>query len=91
MALIEATSQGIACISYDCVSGPSNIIKNNSNGILVVNQNKRDISKQLMKLIENEEFRSSLGNEALKTSVNFSTEKIGGQWEALFKEILAIK
>lgn len=91
MALIEATSQGIACIAYDCVSGPSDIIKNKNNGILVANQNKQEMSKQLMKLIENEEFRSSLGNEALKTSDSFSTDKIGGQWEALFKEIIVIK
>ncbi|SEL71888.1 Glycosyltransferase involved in cell wall bisynthesis [Maribacter orientalis] len=91
MALIEATSQGIACIAYDCVSGPSDIIENKKNGVLVANQNKQEMSKQLMKVIEDEEYRNSLGNEALKTSVDFSIDKIGSQWETLFKEILKIK
>ena len=88
MALIEAISQGVACIAYDCVSGPSDIIDNEVNGILVKNQDKNEMTNQIIRLIENQELRQTLGENALKSSHKFSVEKIGRKWEDLFKEIL---
>ena len=44
MVLIEAMSQGMACIAYDCVSGPSEIISHGENGLLVSDQNKDEMT-----------------------------------------------
>jgi len=80
MALIEATSQGIACISYDCVSGPSDIIENEVNGLLIENQNHSEMTEGIIRLIENDELRLRLGNSAISSSQKFSLEIIGKKW-----------
>ncbi len=84
MVLIEAMSQGMACISYDCVSGPSEIISNGENGILVSDQNMEEMTTKLNELIINSELRERLRANATKSLEKFSIETVGGKWEALF-------
>lgn len=88
MVLIEAASQGIACLAYDCISGPSDIINNGETGILVKNQDKKEMINQLLNLIEDPELRLKLGTNAIRASQKFNVEKIGEQWDNLFTEVL---
>ncbi|WP_149277683.1 glycosyltransferase family 4 protein [Pareuzebyella sediminis] len=88
MVLMEAASQGIACISYDCVSGPSEIIKNGKSGILVENQNKDEMARSIIALIDDEMLRIKLGRNAAYQSKIFSLNKIGAKWQLLFNEVL---
>lgn len=55
MVLIEAMSQKMACIAYDCISGPSDIIKDNFNGFLIENQNHDEMAKHIQLLISDQE------------------------------------
>lgn len=87
MALIEATSQGIACISYNCVSGPSDIIEDGVNGLLIEDQNHSEMTKGIISLIENEELRRRLGDNAILASQKFSLERVGKQWEDLISNL----
>ena len=88
MALIEAMSQGTACISFDCISGPSDIIINNKNGVLVQNQDNIEMVEKLKNLIQNYEYRTKLGNNAIVASEKFSLKIVGNQWLSLFNNIL---
>lgn len=88
MVLIEAASQGIACISYDCISGPSDIIEHGQTGILVEDQNQDSMVQELSRLIKNSELRILLGSNAIVSSRKFLIDKIGLQWENLFKKVL---
>ena len=88
MVLIEAMSQGMACISYDCVSGPSDIINDGTNGILVADQNKEAMINRLNELIENEDLRQSLRNNSLKSLDKFTMENVGNKWMRLFNDLL---
>ena len=45
MVLVEAMSQGLACISFDCPNGPSDIICDENVGMLIENQKKADFEK----------------------------------------------
>ena len=88
MVLIEAASQGIACIAYDCISGPSEIIEDGITGILVEDQNKDEMAKRTMELIEDETLRKKLGANAVQHIEKFSLEKIGLKWQSLFDELI---
>jgi len=88
MVLLEAMSQGVACISYDCVTGPSEIIENNENGILIANQNEEKMVSGIENLMNSKEIRDRLATNAVKSLSRFSTKKIGDKWEQLFSEVV---
>ncbi|MBC7915789.1 MAG: glycosyltransferase family 4 protein [Pyrinomonadaceae bacterium] len=88
MALLEAMSQGMACIAYDCVTGPSEIIVNNTNGLLIEDQNVDAMQKGLIQLIGNDLLRKNLGYNAISSLERYSIENIYKLWEKLFQQIL---
>lgn len=87
MVLMEAASQGIACIAYNCISGPSEIIKDMVSGLLVENQNSAEMIRKTNYLIENKSLRKTLGKNAVQYVEKFSMDKIGGKWQELFEEL----
>lgn len=89
MTLLEAMSQGVCCIAYDCISGPSDIIINGENGILVENQNKEKMGQELISLIENPQLRLDFKKKAPKALDKFSITNVGNKWEHLFADVLS--
>lgn len=89
MVLIEAMSQGCACISYDCVTGPGEIINNGVDGILVENQNAELMETMLSNLISDESLRFRLGNNSKEAIKRLSIENIANNWEQLAESVLS--
>lgn len=87
MVLMEAMSQRMACIGYDCVSGPSEIINSGENGLLVRDQDMGEMINKLNELIQNKEMRKSLMANSTKSLDKFSLENVGGKWEKLFNNL----
>ncbi|UZO80241.1 glycosyltransferase family 4 protein [Aquimarina sp. ERC-38] len=87
MVLLEAMSQGMACTAYDCITGPSDIITDGYDGILIENQNQKAMRDSLIQLIENPDKRLVLRENSVKIVDKFSIEEIGQKWEKLFKEL----
>tara|TARA_R110000744_G_scaffold181104_1_gene300210 strand:+ start:3974 stop:5050 length:1077 start_codon:yes stop_codon:yes gene_type:complete len=87
MVLLEALSQGLACVAYDCKTGPSDIIEHGKNGILVEDQNIQIMQQELKKLINNPTLRKELRINGVKSLDKFSIENIGKSWEGLFNEL----
>ncbi|MCL8005995.1 glycosyltransferase family 4 protein [Gelidibacter japonicus] len=88
MVLLEAMSQGMACISYDCKTGPSDIIENEKNGLLIEDQNLAKMQKGLSDLIINEELRIRLSNEGIKSLDKYDISAITKRYEDLFDEVI---
>lgn len=84
MALMEALSQGMACVAYDCITGPSEMIRNNYNGFLVEDQNKEEMELKIQKLVLSDDLRIIFGENAIDSLDNFSIENIAKKWEELF-------
>ena len=88
MVLLEAMSQGMACISYDCKTGPSDIIDNDINGILVEDQNENAMSQKLNILINLPELRIKLANNAINSLDRFKIDGIYKKYLNIFVNIL---
>ena len=88
LVLIEAMSCGLPCISFDCLSGPSEIIKNGDDGLLVENGNIEKLSDAICYLMENEQERRRMGIKARKNILRYSKESIMQQWDILFKQLV---
>lgn len=83
-SLAEAMAAGCACISFDCVAGPSDIIDHNQNGFLVPMHDWDTYTKLLADLMQNENLRTKFGIEARNKANSFNEDEIVKE----FKKIL---
>lgn len=88
LVLTEAMCCGLPCISFDCPSGPSEIIKDKEDGLLVENGNINALADSICFMIENEEKRIQMGKKAKGNVMRYSTEHIMQQWNELFKGLI---
>ncbi len=65
-ALIEAMAAGTACISTDCKFGPSELINDGKNGLLIPVDDVRTLSEKILFLIKNDSARENIEKEAMK-------------------------
>lgn len=83
MVLTEAMSFGVPCISFDCPSGPRDIINNNENGYLIDNENEKQFVLQLTKIVNlSENELSILGDKAFDTIKNWNNSSILMKWDS---------
>ncbi|MEI7884117.1 MAG: glycosyltransferase family 4 protein [Clostridia bacterium] len=86
MVLLEAMSFGIPCISFDCPSGPRDIIEDGINGKLVPCYSIEIYECQLAELLINENnLIKKLGDNAFSTAFNWDNKKILEIWNEVFK------
>jgi len=83
MVLLEAMSLGVPCISFNCPTGPSDIIINNEDGILVEKGNTQKLTEAIIKLIEDEPLRIKMGEKAFTNIQRFAPEWVYKLWEEL--------
>jgi glycosyltransferase involved in cell wall biosynthesis len=81
----------MACISYYCISGPSDIIENNVNGILVTDQNTEEMTVKLNELVLDKNLRESLRLKTTGSLDKFSMENVGEKWTNLFQSFFIKK
>ena len=75
-ALAEAMSAGLPCVSFDCKTGPRDLIENYKNGILVEEKNVEELANSLQKLIDDPILRLRLGTQAIVIKEHLSSDKI---------------
>ncbi|UGA39381.1 glycosyltransferase [Chromobacterium haemolyticum] len=85
--LIEAMGHGCPVISYDCDTGPRDIIRNGLDGLLVSPVGDIDQLKFSMEsMMENDELRNKMGKRAIEVRERFSYQKVVAMWECQFLE-----
>jgi len=87
MVLIEAMACGVPCISFDCPSGPGDIIQNNLDGILIEDQDLDAFQFAIEKLINDNQLRSQMGKAAKQNVLKYSIPNIAEIWKQLFLEL----
>jgi len=91
MVMMEAMSCGLPCISFDCPTGPAELIQNDYNGYLIPFGDLQTFADKVMYLIENEEKRQLLGRNARNFISKYSVENIMRIWIDLFDSLIQNK
>lgn len=84
MVLLEAIGFGLPLISFNCPSGPKDII-NDRNGFLIPLDSEAEYKAKLIDLMNNEQLLASLSNGAKLTAHNWSDYNITTIWKNVFK------
>jgi glycosyltransferase involved in cell wall biosynthesis len=87
MVLVEAMNQGVPCVAYDCPNGPSDIIRNGHNGLLVENQNLDKLVDAIEYMIAHVDERVKMGLNAPSSVSQFSEAKVAAQWLKLINSL----
>jgi N-acetylgalactosamine-N,N'-diacetylbacillosaminyl-diphospho-undecaprenol 4-alpha-N-acetylgalactosaminyltransferase len=85
MSIIEALACNTPVISFNCVSGPKEIIIDRENGLLVENQNFEKLTLALNEFISDQKLYNYCKKNSLESVSKFSIEKIGQEWLDLMK------
>lgn len=86
MVLIEAKTAGLPCVSFDCPYGPSEIIRDQVDGLLVPYKDTHALANHLKQLLPDREKLKEMGKAAHEDAVlRFSQQAIFSQWDSLLK------
>lgn len=85
VALCEAMGVGLPCISFNCPTGPADIIQNNVNGILVEYLNIEHLAQSMIDLANNPDICKRLSSEAIKINQTLNLSVIMSQWETIIR------
>ncbi|WKX76460.1 glycosyltransferase family 4 protein [Zobellia laminariae] len=90
-ALLEAMYFGLPCISTDCPTGPSEMIRNGENGYLVPIDDISLMAKKIKLLTNNESLRMDLGKQAKFSVLPYSSNKIVEKWRETLENLILEK
>lgn len=86
IVLLEAMSYKLPCIAFDSARGATEIISNNWDGYLIKNRDKKIMSKKIINLIEDENRRIIMGNNAYKKAEKYLSFNIKKEWIDLIEK-----
>ncbi|MFW2035703.1 glycosyltransferase family 4 protein [Acinetobacter junii] len=80
MVLIEAQSFGLPIVSYNCPYGPSDVIKNYENGLLVSDQNINELAAAILKVASSPDLLDQFAKNSLLNARKYQSEQILKIW-----------
>lgn len=83
MVILEANSVGVPVISFDCPTGPRNIIHHKKDGILVDYNNCDSFANELDAFASDVDFQRFLSQNAKKNAGQYAVKKIMDKWNSL--------
>ena len=80
MVLVESLAIGTPVISFDCKTGPSEIIQNKKNGLLVKDQDFEALIQAINMFYNNDELYNECKKNAYRSTLKFSDKVVFKQW-----------
>lgn len=85
--LAEALAHGLTAVSFDCDTGPRNIIRHEIDGLLVPPGDVMALASALARLMGDADLRKRFAERAVEARERFSITRIAGMWEDVFEEV----
>ena len=89
LVLQEAMAAGVPCVSFDCASGPREIVDHEVNGLLVTPESVAGLSAALLRLASDHDLRARLGEGALASSTQYDADALADRWVEIFEAAIA--
>jgi glycosyltransferase involved in cell wall biosynthesis len=86
LVLLEAMSVRMAVVSFDCPTGPADVIEDHVNGLLVRPRTLDALEGGLREMMGDEELRRRCAAAATETVRDYTVEAIGARWEQVFED-----
>lgn len=86
--LTEAMAHGLPAVSFDCDTGPRDIIRHEVDGLLVPAGDEDALAEALARLMADDVLRTRYAARAVEVRQRFSMERVAGMWEELFERLL---
>ena len=88
MVLLEAKAHRLPIVSFDCETGPAEIITDGTDGYLVPCFDTDMMASRISMLMQDAERRVIMASHALQNIGKYQIDEIISQWNLLLKEIL---
>lgn len=89
LVLIEAMSQGCACVACDFKGRQREIIRNDSEGLVCVPNDVDALALAIKKMIDDDMYRQKVQKAAIERSKYYAMDKTIRRWENLLKRLLS--
>ena len=87
--IVEAMACGVSVISTDCPTGPSEIIEDKKNGLLVEPSSCEALAKAILYVLDNSEVARELSVNGQKRAEDFLISNSVKGYESIFNKIIA--
>lgn len=86
MVLLEAKSWGLPIVSFDIMTGPSDIVQHGINGFLVEPNYVEKLAEAILALMESDQLRERFSKDSKIDIDKFKIETIAQKWEEVLGE-----
>ena len=90
LTLIESLSCGLPVVTFE-TGGVPEIVENNKSGFVVEYKNGEMLTSALEKLLDDDDLREKMSENAVEASKKFSKERMAQEYFELYKELLRYK
>lgn len=87
LVLLEAQTAHLPLVSFDCQTGPGEIILDNVNGVLIEERDTDQMAQEICKLLGNPELRTQYASHARDGMQRFRKDVILQEWKQLIEEL----
>ena len=83
LVLLEAMAAGLAVVSFDCPTGPGEILTDGTSGLLVPAEDVPALAAALDRIMVDESLRRRLAAAAPAAVLPYSQQRVGRRWDEL--------